>query len=182
MKAANADIDIVVPKSTIFSEHPAVVIDHNLSAAKRPVVEAFLKYLWTDEAQKAFVKFHFRSVTNDAFNDENKEFAKSNSRYSRDVRRLEQGYPDIIEKYFVSRSRQEIDEANLTGFRHASFDIVKPLSIATMIAIIFPLILCARSIFIFGTSNGLGFLGRHGHQGNFCIKTVDSHELLGDYL
>jgi len=47
--------------------------------------------------------------------------------------------------------------ANLTGFRHTrGFDLVKPLSIGTMIAIMLPLILLPlASIFIFGTSNGL---------------------------
>jgi sulfate transport system permease protein len=45
----------------------------------------------------------------------------------------------------------------VTGFRHTrGFDIVRPLSIATMIAIMLPLILLPlASIFIFGTSNGL---------------------------
>src|SRR5580765_359410 len=47
--------------------------------------------------------------------------------------------------------------ANLTGFRHTrGFDLVKPLSIGTMIAIMLPLILLPlASIFIFGTGNGL---------------------------
>lgn len=47
--------------------------------------------------------------------------------------------------------------ANLSGFRHTrGFDLVKPLSIATMVAIMLPLILLPlASIFIFGTSNGL---------------------------
>jgi len=47
---------------------------------------------------------------------------------------------------------------SLSGFRHTrGFDIVKPLSIATMIAIMLPLILLPlASIFIFGTSSGLG--------------------------
>jgi len=101
MKAANADIDIVIPKSTIFSEHPAVVIDRNVDAAKRPVVEAFLKYLWSDEAQKAFVKYHFRSVTNEAFNDENKEFAKIEQPFTVEIfGGWTKAYPDIIEKIF----------------------------------------------------------------------------------
>lgn len=47
--------------------------------------------------------------------------------------------------------------ANLSGIRHTrGFDIVKPLSIAAMIAIMLPLILFPlTSIFIFGTSKGL---------------------------
>jgi sulfate transport system substrate-binding protein len=68
MKEAKAPIEIVTPQSTIFSEHPAVVIDKNVTAAKRPVIDAFMQYLWSDEAQQAFVQFHFYSATNDAFN------------------------------------------------------------------------------------------------------------------
>jgi ABC-type sulfate transport system substrate-binding protein len=64
MKEAKAPIEVVVPQSTIFSEHPAAVIDKNITAAKRAVVDAFMQYLWSDEAQQAFVKFHFYSETN----------------------------------------------------------------------------------------------------------------------
>src|SRR6185295_18924657 len=74
MKEANAPIEVVVPKATIFSEHPAVVIDKNVSTAKRTIVDAFMQYLWSDEAQQAFVKFHFYSTTNDTFNQANKDF------------------------------------------------------------------------------------------------------------
>jgi ABC-type sulfate transport system substrate-binding protein len=35
------------------------------------VIDAFMQYLWSDEAQQAFVKFHFYSSTNDAFNQAN---------------------------------------------------------------------------------------------------------------
>src|SRR5437868_1928842 len=46
----------------------------------------------------------------------------------------------------------------LSPLRHVrGFDVMKPLSIATMIAIMLPLVLLPlASIFIFGTSNGLG--------------------------
>ena len=101
MKAANAEIDMIVPKSTIFSEHPVVPIDRNLNAAKRPVVDAFIQYLWSEEAQKAFVKFHFRSVTNDALNDANKEFAKIELPFTVDMfGGWTRAYPDVIEKIF----------------------------------------------------------------------------------
>ncbi len=101
MKAAGAEMDIVVPNSTIFSEHPSVIIDHNVGDAKRPVVEAFLNYLWSDEAQRAFVKYHFRSVTNEAFNDENKEFAKIEQPFTVEMfGGWSKAYPDIIEKIF----------------------------------------------------------------------------------
>jgi sulfate transport system substrate-binding protein len=75
MKAAGSDIEIVVPRATIFSEHPAVVIDRNVTPEERPLIDAFMQYLWSDEAQQAFVKYHFRSITHEEFNDANKEFA-----------------------------------------------------------------------------------------------------------
>jgi sulfate ABC transporter permease subunit len=48
--------------------------------------------------------------------------------------------------------------ANLSGIKHTrGFDIVKPLSITTMVVIMLPLVLLPlASIFIFGTSSGLG--------------------------
>ncbi len=48
--------------------------------------------------------------------------------------------------------------ANLSGVRHVrGFDVVKPLSIAVMVGVMLPLVLLPlASIFIFGTSSGLG--------------------------
>ena len=101
MKQANAPIEVVVPSSTIFSEHPAVIIDRNVSAEKRPLIEAFMNYLWSDEAQQAFVKSHFYSVTNDAFNQANTEFGHIEMPF--DISYFggwDKAYPEVIEKVF----------------------------------------------------------------------------------
>lgn len=104
MKQANAPIETVVPKSTIFSEHPAVIIDRNVTDAERPVVTAFLNYLWTDEAQKAFVKYHFRSITKESFNEEHKEFANIEQPFTIEMfGGWTKAYPDIIEKIFLEQ-------------------------------------------------------------------------------
>jgi sulfate transport system substrate-binding protein len=101
MKQANAPIEIVVPKATIFSEHPAVVIDRNLSADKRPIAQAFRNYLWTDDAQRAFVRFHFRSVTNEDFNNGNPEFSKIEQPFTIEMfGGWSRAYPEVIEKVF----------------------------------------------------------------------------------
>jgi sulfate/thiosulfate-binding protein len=108
MKQANANIEIVVPDATIYSEHPAVVVDRNVTANERPVVDAFMQYLWSDEAQQAFVKYHFRSITNDSFNDANKEFAHINHPFTvADLGGWDRAYPDIIEKVF----REQVQKA-----------------------------------------------------------------------
>src|SRR4030095_9493346 len=55
MKQAGAAFEIIVPKATIFSEHPGVMIEKNITQDERAVVTAFRDFLWTDQAQKAFV-------------------------------------------------------------------------------------------------------------------------------
>ena len=101
MKEAGKQVEIVMPRATIFSEHPAVVIDKNVSAEKRPVIDAFMQYLWSDEAQQAFVKYHFYSVTNKSFNEANKQLGHIEMPFT--VERFggwDKAYPDIIEKVF----------------------------------------------------------------------------------
>lgn len=107
MKQAGSQVEIIVPQSTIFSEHPAVVVDRNVSAAHRPVVDAFMQYLWSDEAQKAFVKYHFRSITNEAFNADNKELAKIELPFTIDYfGGWSRAYPVIIEHIFHDQVQQ----------------------------------------------------------------------------
>ncbi len=108
MKKAKLPIEIVVPKATIFSEHPVVIVDRNVPAEKRPAVEAFLNFLWSDEAQKAFVKYHFRSVTNESFNDLNPEFATIQEPFTIEMfGGWSKAYPDIIQKVFLDQVRNK---------------------------------------------------------------------------
>ena len=98
MKEKNAPVEMVVPESTIFSEHPAVVIDRNVTPDERPVIDAFMQYLWSEEAQRAFVKFHFRSATDEALNNANTDFAKINQPFTVELfGGWSKAYPDIIE-------------------------------------------------------------------------------------
>lgn len=104
MKEAGAPVEIVVPKATIFSEHPAVVVERNVSKEDLPVVYAFRNFLWSDEAQEAFVKYHFRSVTNEAFNEANPEFAKIEMPFTIEMfGGWKQAHPEIIEGIFQNQ-------------------------------------------------------------------------------
>ena len=101
MKEANQPIEIVVPKATIFSEHPAVVIDKNVTPGKRAIIDEFMRYLWSDEAQQAFVKYHFYSTMNDAFNQANKNFGHIEMPFTIEFfGGWERAYPEVIEKIF----------------------------------------------------------------------------------
>ncbi|HXM47928.1 MAG TPA: sulfate ABC transporter substrate-binding protein [Pyrinomonadaceae bacterium] len=103
MKEGNATVDaeIIIPEATILSEHPAVVIDRNVSVADRPVIDAFMQYLWSEEAQRAFVKFDFRSATSDALTQENKALATIKYPFTVDYfGGWDKAYPEIIEGIF----------------------------------------------------------------------------------
>ena len=74
---------------------------HTLVVPKRHVVDAFMQYLWSDEAQQAFVKFHFYSTTNDAFNQANTHFGHIEMPFTIDyLNGWARAYPEIIEKVF----------------------------------------------------------------------------------
>jgi len=104
MKESGKPVEIIMPQATIFSEHPVVAIDRNVSAEKRAVVDAFIQYLWSEEAQKAFVKYHFYAVTNNAFNEANKEFGHIEMPFTIDYfGGWEKAYPEVIEQIFKSR-------------------------------------------------------------------------------
>jgi len=57
--------DVVIPRRTILSEHTLVVIDRNVPKRDRDLVASFTQFLWSEEAQRIFVKYGFRSVRED---------------------------------------------------------------------------------------------------------------------
>ena len=56
------DGEIIYPQSTILSDHVVVVIDRNIDPEDRELIEAFIEYLWSQEAQEIFVDYGFRSL------------------------------------------------------------------------------------------------------------------------
>ncbi len=105
MRESGKPMEIVTPQATIFSEHPVVAIDKNInSPEKRAVVDAFIQYLWSDEAQKAFVKHHFYSVTNNALNEANQEFGHIELPFTIEYfGGWDKAYPDVIEQIFKNK-------------------------------------------------------------------------------
>jgi len=68
-------LDVVYPRRTVLSEHTVVLVDRNLRGEQRALVEQFATFLWSEAAQKVFVRFGFRSV-DDRLNAENPAFGK----------------------------------------------------------------------------------------------------------
>lgn len=65
--------ETVYPRSTILSEHTVVAIDRHIKPEQRELIQAFLDFLWSDEAQLLFIKDGFRSVE-ERFNGANPKF------------------------------------------------------------------------------------------------------------
>ena len=81
--------------------HPAVVIDRQVTTAERPVIDEFMQYLWSEEAQQAFVKFHFYSSTDDAFNQANTAFGHIEMPFAINYfGGWDKAYPEVIERIF----------------------------------------------------------------------------------
>jgi sulfate/thiosulfate transport system substrate-binding protein len=61
--ARDADIEIVIPRSTVLIENPAAVLDVYVDRnGTRALAEAFVTYLTSDDGQRAFVRHGFRPV------------------------------------------------------------------------------------------------------------------------
>jgi sulfate/thiosulfate transport system substrate-binding protein len=119
MREAKAPVEIILPESTVFSEHPAVVVDRNVSGSERPVVDAFMQFLWSEEAQRAFVRYHFRAVTDQALNQANPEFAQIQMPFKVDFfGGWGKAYPEVIERIW----RDQVQKA---GRRHPAGKRVK---------------------------------------------------------
>jgi sulfate transport system substrate-binding protein len=74
------------------------VIDRNVPASHRPIVDAFMQYLWSEEAQRAFVKYHFRSINYENLNEENGRFARIELPFTVDYfGGWSKAYPEVIE-------------------------------------------------------------------------------------
>jgi sulfate transport system substrate-binding protein len=60
--AGGVSHQIVRPQCTILSQHIVVRVDRNIEPEKRELVDALIRFLWSDRAQRILVEHGFRSV------------------------------------------------------------------------------------------------------------------------
>ena len=57
-------MDLVIPAETVLIENPAALVDRNVDKHRvRDIAEAFVAYLHSEDAQRAFADYDFRTVT-----------------------------------------------------------------------------------------------------------------------
>jgi sulfate transport system substrate-binding protein len=100
----DAPFEIVVPRATIFSEHVAVIVDKNVDARLRPIVDAFVNYLWSDAAQDSFAKSHLRPAARGTSNVDGDGFVKIELPFTVEyVGGWSRAYPEIVEAIWRDR-------------------------------------------------------------------------------
>ena len=61
-KRAQISGDLIYPKTTIFSEPVVSAIKRNVKSKQMDLVDEFMEFLWSVEAQQKFVDYGFRSI------------------------------------------------------------------------------------------------------------------------
>jgi sulfate/thiosulfate transport system substrate-binding protein len=98
---------LIAPPVTVMCEHPVVLLDRGVTPAKYALLELFVRSLWDEPAQRAWVKNHFRSVNFDKLNDEHSKFSKFTRTFRvSELGGWERAYPEIIERGWKMRVQQ----------------------------------------------------------------------------
>jgi sulfate/thiosulfate-binding protein len=96
-QARAATLQVVMPQSTVVSEHIVVIVDRNVDSWEREVVEAFVTFLWSETAQEAFTHYYFRAVTDETLNEAVPEFQEIEQPFTvHDLGDWGKAYPEII--------------------------------------------------------------------------------------
>lgn len=61
-KRAQIPGELIYPKTTIFSEPVVRAIRRNVESSQMDLVDEFITFLWSDEAQQKFVDYGFRTI------------------------------------------------------------------------------------------------------------------------
>lgn len=97
-------VKIIMPRATIMTDHTVVITDRRMPQAKREMVETFVKFLWSEESQRAFVKHHFRAISDPDLNKKESKFVKIEMPFTiDDFGGWQDAYPRIIENVWKFR-------------------------------------------------------------------------------
>ncbi|MET0618899.1 MAG: sulfate ABC transporter substrate-binding protein [Thermoanaerobaculia bacterium] len=97
-QAAGEPLEYVVPKSTILIQNPAAVVDTSVDKHRtREAATAFLDFVVTPDAQRAFAKFGFRPVDADVAKESEGRFPRVEDLWT--IEALG-GWPKVLEEIY----------------------------------------------------------------------------------
>jgi sulfate/thiosulfate-binding protein len=113
-RQAGREYDYVIPRSTILIENPVALVDNYADKhGVRPVAEAFVKFLWTKEAQRVFARYGLRPVEPEAAKEAVSQYPAVTDLWKIDYLG---GWPPAAEKLFgpygaYTRSFEDLHQA-----------------------------------------------------------------------
>lgn len=100
--------EIVYPRHTILTEHTLVIVDRNVLPSERARVDSLAAFLWSEDAQRLFVRSGFRSV-NDSLVAADSTFGRIADPFMiADYGGWEHAKPEIIDGLWRDRVMKEI--------------------------------------------------------------------------
>ena len=109
----DVQLEIIMPQRTVLARHYAVIIDKNITSSERPVMEAFLAFILSDEGQEILSDYYFRPSTIES------ELLPSLA-YSfteEDLGGWAQAYDRLIENYWKTKIEPSLELIPTATFR-----------------------------------------------------------------
>ncbi len=105
-------LELILPKRTILTRHYAVIVDDNVTFIERPLAEAFLAFIQSDEGQQILSQYYFRSATgeSDVLPALEQPFTEE------DLGGWDQAYDQIIENYWKTEIEPLLELELMTSF------------------------------------------------------------------
>jgi sulfate transport system substrate-binding protein len=101
--------ELIYPTSTIFSEYTLVVVEPNIEPDEKELADAFVAFLWSQEAQRLFIQYGFRSV-DEALNQADGRFPPiADPFFIGDFGGWQQAKPQIIDAVWKNQVLQELN-------------------------------------------------------------------------
>jgi ABC-type sulfate transport system substrate-binding protein len=106
-------LEVIMPQRTILARHYAVIIDKNVTSVERPVVEAFLAFILSDEGQQILSQYYFRPATLES----DLLPALLHPFTEEDLGGWAQAYDRLIEDYWKSKIEPGLEMIPIATFR-----------------------------------------------------------------
>jgi len=105
-------LELILPKRTILTRHYAVIVDDNITFIERPLAEAFLAFIQSEEGQQILSQYYFRSATgeSDLLPVLDQPFTEE------DLGGWSQAYETIIENYWKTEIELGLELESGTSF------------------------------------------------------------------
>lgn len=96
-------LEIIMPQRTILARHYAVIVDKNVTSNERPIVEALIAFILSNEGQKILIDYYFRPATVES------DLPIMRSFTEEDLGGWAKAYDRLIENYWKTKIEPDLE-------------------------------------------------------------------------